>query len=484
MANPRASDGSHGCDSFLQARRYSRRAALAAGGVGLLGLGLDSLSLARAAGQGSNVINPGAGFGKAKSCIFLFMWGGPSQLDTFDPKPDAPREIRGPFGTIETAVPGVRFSEHFKGAAKLADKFAVVRSLHHNDPAHLSSAHATLTGHRAPVLNSDADAPSERDTPHLGSVVARLRTTGELQTKGAQSGAAPVVPSFVTMPWLAYHPAAPGGKAPGQHGGWLGSRVDPMLLTGDPNAPDWRVAELSLPDTISQARLESRQGLLRNVDDQRRLLDAAAAAGAAGFKQQAFDLLSSGAARQAFDLSAEPDAVRERYGRNIHGQCLLLARRLVENGVGLVSVNWHNDGRNFWDTHGNNFNRLKDDLIPPADQALCALLTDLEERGLLDETIVAWVGEFGRKPKIHRDGREHWPYCYSGLLAGGGIRGGAQYGTSDKNAEHPADLPCTPQDYAATIYHALGVDPAMTLPDRFGRPMKICEGEPLRGLFG
>jgi hypothetical protein len=479
-----SSDDSRACHSFLQARRVNRRAALAAGGVGMLGLGLDALGIARAAGLTTSKSDRPAGFGKAKSCIFLFMWGGPSHLDTFDPKPDAPREIRGPFKTIETAVPGLRFSEHFKGAAKLADRFALVRSLHHDDPAHLSSGHATLTGHRAPAPNSDAEPPSDRDTPHLGSVVSRLRASGELQAKALLSGATPLVPSFVTLPWLAYHPAAPGGKAPGQHGGWLGSRYDPMLLTGDPNLPDWRVAELSLPDTISQQRLDSRQSLLRNVDDQRRLLDAAAAGAATGFKQQAFDLLSSGAARQAFDLSAEPDAVRDRYGRNIHGQCLLLARRLVENGVGLVSVNWHNDGRNFWDTHGNNFNRLKNDLIPPADQALCALLTDLEERGLLDETIVAWVGEFGRKPKINGQGREHWPYCYSGLLAGGGVRGGAIYGSSDKHGEHPAELPCTPQDYAATIYHALGVDPAMTLPDRFGRPLAICEGEPLQGLFG
>ena len=444
---------------------------------------MDGLGIARAegaravkdrvAGQGTNKLQA-PGFGRAKSCIFLFMWGGPSQLDTFDPKPDAPREIRGPFDTIATAVPGLRFSEHFTGAAKLADRLAVIRSLHHNDPAHLSSGHATLTGHRAPVLNSDAEPPSERDTPHVGSVVARLR-----------AAASDSVPSFVTLPWLAYHPAAPGGKAPGQHGGWLGSRFDPMLLTGDPNAPDWRVAELSLPDSISQQRLESRQALLRDVDAQRRLLDAAASGTAAGFKQQAFDLLSSGSARSAFDLSAETEATRERYGRNIHGQCLLLARRLVENGVGLVSVNWHNDGQNFWDTHGNNFNRLKNDLIPPADKALCALITDLEERGMLDETIIAWVGEFGRKPRItNKTGREHWPYCYSGLLAGGGIRGGSVYGASDKMAEHPADLPCTPQDYAATIYHALGVDPSLMLPDRFGRPLRICEGEPLTALFG
>ena len=367
-----------------------------------------------------------------------------------------------------------RICEHFQHLAQHVDKLAIVRSLNHTDPAHLSSAHATLTGHLAPKINSDADPPSDRDTPHIGSTLSKIRPTdGKL-------------PSFVTVPWQTSHPSAPGGQAPGQSGGWLGKRYDPIVIGGDPNKPDWRVQELSLLEGVNLARLENRHALLQNIDRERRELAAAqAASDLDAFQDRAFNLLGSAEARDAFDLSQEPDAVRERYGRNIHGQCVLLARRLVERGVPLVSVNWHNDGRNFWDTHGNNFNRLKDDLIPPADLALSALLEDLQDRGLLDETLIAWVGEFGRRPEITRGnaGRDHWPGCYSGLLAGGGIRGGAVYGTSDSHAARPAQLPVSPQDYAATMLEALGISAETKLPDRLGRPLRVCEGTPLRALF-
>jgi hypothetical protein len=401
------------------------------------------------------------------------MWGGPSQLDTFDPKPGAPAEIRGSFRPTQTRVPGIQIGEHFGRLANLTDKLAVIRSLCHDDPAHLSSGHLTLTGHLAPTLKSDAAPPSERDTPHLGSMLARLRGT---------SG---TLPSFVTLPWLALHPAAPGGRAPGQNGGWLGRSYDPMVVPGDPTRPDWKVPELSLVDGVGLDRIESRRELLAEIDRQRAELGTA---GPTGLKGRAFDLLASQQARAAFDLAQEPEQVRERYGRNIHGQCVLLARRLVEHGVPLVSVNWHNDGRNFWDTHGHNFSRLKNDLIPPADQALSALLEDLERRGMLEDTIVAWVGEFGRRPQIDPGGggggRAHWPFCYSGLLAGGGIRGGVVYGRSDKHAAHPAESPVSPQDFAATLLHALGVAPETTVEDRFGRPIRVCEGTPITALFG
>ena len=374
-----------------------------------------------------------------------------------------------------TTVPGIQICEHFERLATHADKLAIIRPLYHDDPAHLSSGHLTVTGSLAPVKKSDAEPPSDRDTPHLGSVLAKLRP------------AEGVLPSFVTMPWLAYHPAAPGGQAPGQNGGWLGKQYDPLLIKGDPNSADWRVAELSLSDGVSLDRLQDRRELLRIVDQQRMALDdGSAAAGMHAHQQRAFTLLGSSAAHQAFDLSQEPAAVRDRYGRNIHGQCALLSRRLIEHGVPLVSINWHNDGKNFWDTHGNNFNRLKNDLIPPADQALTALLEDLIQRGLLDETLVAWVGEFGRRPQISAGnaGREHWPYCYSGLLAGGGIQGGQVYGSSDKHAAHPAELPVTPQDYAATMFHALGIDPETLLQNNLNRPIRVCEGHPLHSLFG
>lgn len=459
------------CPEFRRLRRLPRRSVLEAGSLGLLGLALPDLWQRSAAASGDGT----SGLGRAKRCVFLFMWGGPSQLDTFDMKPEAPPEVRGPFQSIATPVPGLQVCEHFQLLAPLMDRVAVVRTLTHDDPAHLSSVHTVLTGHLPPVNKSDGEPPSERDTPHLGSIISRLRAP--------QNG----LPAAVTMPWLVYHPSAPGGVAPGQHGGWLGRAYDPLLVGGDPGQPGWSVPALSLLDGLSSPRLLDRRRLLQHVDAQQRALDRTAAAARLSIQQdRAFGLLASPDVRSAFDLQAEPDQVRDRYGRNTHGQCVLLARRLIERGVQLVSVNWHNDGRNFWDTHGDNFTRLQHDLIPPSDRALAALLTDLEDRGLLDETLVVWVGEFGRRPQIspERPGREHHPFCYSGLLAGGGIRGGSIYGRSDAIASHPAENPVSPQDFNATIMHALGIDAEATLPDRTGRPVRLQGGRAITELFG
>lgn len=462
---------SQGCREFRQFNRFSRRQVLQAGAISTLGLGLGDLESRLAFAQENGLSLPAK---RAKACIFLFMWGGPSQLETFDMKPEAPAEVRGEFKPISTKVPGTQICEHFTGLASLTDKLAIVRSLTHDDPAHLSSGHATLTGQLAPVVKSDADPPSAKDSPHLGSLVSKLRPN----TNG--------LPSFVAMPWKAYHPAAPGGEAPGQHGGWLGSAYDGMLLGGDLNDPKWRPQGLALPADMDLARLESRVELLKMLDRQRSSLHQSLAASSFGSHQsRAMEMIGSSDVRSAFDLSQEGDATRERYGRNIHGQCVLMARRLVEHGVPLVSVNWHNDGKNFWDTHGNNFNRLKDDLIPPADRALTALLTDLEARGMLDETIVAWVGEFGRKPQItaKNAGREHWPFCYSGILAGGGIRPGMTYGSSDRHAAYPESDPVSPQDFATTILHAMGLPTDIALLDREERPHQITSGRVLRELL-
>jgi hypothetical protein len=464
-----------GCREFRSLRQFDRRAVLQAGAAGMLGLGLPALWAARACA--SDAATSGAalsGFGKAKRCIFLFMWGGPSQLDTFDLKPAAPDTIRGPFQPISTKVPGLSICEHFQQLAGMTDKVAVIRSLAHDDPAHLSSGHATVTGHLAPVVRSDDTPPSPKDTPHVGALLSKFRPI---------SGA---MPGFVMLPWVAYHPSAPGGQAPGQHGGWLGSQYDPLLVTGDPNDANWQVPALNLQPGITPELLGNRFALLQQIDSQRPALDAAASSAAmTGHQSRALSLLGSPEVRRAFDLSGEPAEVRERYGRNIHGQCVLLARRLVEHGVPLVNVNWHNDGKSFWDTHGNNFNRHKNDLIPPADRALAALLTDLSDRGLLDETIVAWVGEFGRRPEISKgnSGREHWPYCYSGLLAGGGIAGGAVYGASDKHAAYPASNAVSPQEYAATILHALGIPHNLVLADSAGRPHSAYAARPIERLF-
>jgi hypothetical protein len=242
-----------------------------------------------------------------------------------------------------------------------------------------------------------------------------------------------------------------------------------------------------LLDSVTAERLENRRELLDSLDHLRAGRDMTGTLSEVdAFQDKAFSLLGSPAVRQAFDLGREPEAVRERYGRNVHGQCVLLARRLVEHGVPMVSVNWHNDGKFFWDTHGNNFNRLKNELIPPADQALAALLSDLEERGLLEDTLVCWVGEFGRKPQITAGnaGREHWPGCYSGLMAGAGVQGGTVYGASDNLGGHPADNPVSPLDYAATVYHALGIPPNTALMNRLERPIELCDGKPITMLWG
>lgn len=431
----------------------SRRDVVRAGSLGVLGLGLSNV-------LGSTPAPPR----KAKSVILLFMWGGPSQLDTWDPKPDAPDEVRGEFGSIPTATPGLRIGEHFPKLSTRTDKLAVIRSMTHTDVAHLSSVHHLMTGRLAPRPNSDADPPSRNDTPHVGSMLDHLHPLP------------PGVPGFVSLPWTVSHPAAPGGVAPGQHGGWLGAGFDPFLVSGDPNAPGFKLAGLGEMD----ARADGRTRLLRHLD--RRVSDA----GFSSAQQKAMHLLSAPDVQKAFDLNSEPPKTRDRYGRTTHGQSCLMARRLVEAGVRLVCVNWPNDGKNFWDTHGDNFRSLKTRLMPPADAGFSALLDDLGERGLLDETLVVWAGEFGRTPRINRAnaGREHWARCYSAVLAGGGIKGGQVYGASDRIGGEPAEKPVSPADLTATVYHALGVDPDGTVNDRLGRPLSLTEGTPLKGLFG
>ena len=440
-----------------------------------MGLALPELFRGRALAA-SRALSGGSttGFGRAKSCILIFQWGGPSQLDTWDPKPDAPDAIRGEFGTIGTRTPGIRIAEHFPRLATRTDRLAIIRSMTHDDPAHLSTAHRLLTGHLAPTPNSDAAPPSSRDWPHLGALVGKLRPS-----LGA-------IPSAVNMPWTVSHPAAPGGRAPGQNGGWLGKAFDPFRVDGDPNAAGFQVAGLGLPDGVSATRLGGRRALLAGLSGTGSPLIPGAGPDAwNGFQGKALDALVSAEARGAFAIEQESAADRDRYGRHIHGQCLLLARRLVEAGVGLVTVNWHDDGKNFWDTHEENFPRLKNELMPPADQGFAALLDDLAERGLLDETLVVWAGEFGRAPRINpaRAGREHWSRCYSAVLAGGGVQGGQVHGASDRWAAYPTADPVSPDDLGATILHALGIDPATEVTDAVGRPLRINNGNPLTPLF-
>jgi hypothetical protein len=455
------------CPDFRQLG-MPRRAMLRAGALALTGMSLPRLLLAQQFGQ-----NPGVqSFGRAKSCILIFLWGGPSQLDTWDPKPNAPEDIRGPFRPISTNVQGISISEHFPLLSRQVHRLSIVRSMNHDDAAHLSTAHRLLTGHLAPTPNSDSAGPSSRDWPHLGALVAKLRPNRS------------AIPSAVNMPWTVMHPAAPGGKAPGQDAGWLGKLYDPFHIDGDPNNATFHVEGLGLPDGISSGRLAFRRELLKH------LAGAPGLSGRGpeswdGYQQKSLDALVSAEARGAFQIDREDPKLRDRYGRNIHGQCLLLARRLVEAGVGLVTVNWHDDGQNFWDTHGDNFNQLKNRLMPPADQGFSALLDDLGSRGLLDETLVVWVGEFGRTPRITKanSGREHWPHCYSAVLAGAGVKRGFVFGSSDRWAAYPASDPVSPDDLGATILHALGVDPATMVKDALDRPLRINDGTPMP-LFG
>jgi len=451
--------------------QFTRRRLLEIGGLGAAGLTLPELLVGQVVGAENSGI---LGFGRAKRALLMFMWGGPSHLDTWDLKPDSPAEVRGPYQPISTSVPGLQFSELLPRLAVHADKLALVRSVSHTDPAHLSSVHHLTTGQLAPRVNSDADPPSRKDSPHVGSLISKLRPTGN------------ELPSSVIMPWHVNHPSAPGGTAPGQHGGWLGSAFDPFLVGTDARGKSLQVSGLGLEGDVTAERFSQRRQLLEQLTLQRSAADAARTMKAYdGLQQQACELLTSERVKSAFDLRREPDDVRDQYGRHIHGQCVLMARRLLEAGVPLVSINWHNDCQNFWDTHGDNFNALKNRLCPPADRAFAALLQDLSQRGMLDDTLILWVGEFGRRPQITtaNAGREHWPWCYTAVFAGGGIRGGQVYGRSDKIGAYPVENPVTPADLTATMLHALGISCETLIQDSEQRPHRIVGGDPILPLF-
>jgi uncharacterized protein (DUF1501 family) len=449
------------CADFLRARP-SRRALLKAGAVGLAGLSLPALLRAEAEGRARKAT--------ARSVILLFQFGGPSHLDTFDPKPDAPRELRGEFASIPSAIPGVRVSEHLPRLARVAGQYALVRSVHHTRSNHNSGAYYSLSG-REPLSDLVTSNAAATDFPHPGSVAACLG--GETETK---------VPPFVALPWM----IADGPfRTPGEFAGFLGKAYDPLWVLSDPNAPGFNAEELSPPPDVDVERLDDRRAILQELDSRSRLADRAAlVSGMTGYQARALDLLASPATKRAFALGEEPPAVRDRYGRTTYGQSVLLARRLVEAGVRFVTV-YFSRGISGWDTHKDNFNLLKKNHLPQTDLALSALLEDLDARGLLDETLVYWTGDFGRTPKVNADaGRDHWPQCQTVLMAGGGVKGGQVYGASDRTGAYPADKPTRPDDVTATVYHALGFDPTAVVRDQLDRPVPISAGEPLRELFG
>ncbi len=415
-----------------------------------------------------------------KSCVLFLLQGGPSQLDVWDMKPDAPEEVRGPFRPAATAVPGMRFTEHLPHLAKLARHFTIVRSMTHKKVFHNSACTLALTG-SIPFRDSSSITPSENDFPHIGSQLA-LRQPGQRD-----------VPSAVSLP----NPIGEGAVTiPGQNGGFLGARYAPFAVEEDPNQETFAVDGLSVPANARRERLAELQALLGTVNKQREWLARdPAVREASAYEQRALDLLTSTTTRQAFELRREPVRLRERYGRHKHGQSLLLARRLLEAGVRLVTVYWGgrlNNPLPFWDTHTDLAPRLRDELLPPFDQAFSAFLEDLHARGMLENTLVACMGEFGRTPRMGQltgngadpTGRDHWPHCYSLLLAGGGAAGGRVLGRSDRFAAYPADEPYSPQDLQASILQKLGVNPQDRVRDNFGRMVPLSEGAFRSSLFG
>lgn len=474
------------CGQHRRLREWSRRELLRAGGLSLFGLSAADLLAGRATGQPVSAAElasqQGHRFGRAKACILLFMWGGPAHQDTWDMKPDAPAEIRGEFQSIGTNVPGVRICEHFPQLAQRIDRLTIVRSMTHTNVDHTPSTHYLLTGEPPPPIND-----IRAQWPHMGSVLARLgRGQGPL-------------PPFVSMrPKLENTVPRFVEQSQGQFAGWLGPIHDPMTIDADPSRDDYRVGDFQLQPELSVGRLAERRELREQLNQR---LDASALMfeTQAAHMRRAFELLTSASAgdqRDAFNLNRESDELRDRYGRNPHGQSVLQARRLIERGVPLVTVFWPNDGiKNvsvYWDTHSRNFVDLKERLMPPADQAFSALLDDLQQRGMLDDTLVVWTGEFGRTPKVGqrnsdagagRDGRDHWPGCFTSVLAGGGVRGGFVYGKSDRHAAYPSENPVQPRDLIATIYHLLGVPAGLSLLDTAERPHYVRPGTAIMDLI-
>lgn len=455
----------------------TRRRLFQVGGLGMLGLSLPEFLHASAPQTGSRVHS-------AKSCILIVQGGGPSQLDTWDMKPSATVEYRGPYRSIPTAVPGFQVCELMPRLAKLADRYCIIRSMTHNSSEHGPAMHAFLAGHAAPAA----------DAPYFGTVMAKLQPS----TRN--------VPSYV---WLQDLEGDSGVGSRYQTGGFLGAAYAPLRVgqgADNPSNPKFEVRAFDGPSSVPAQRIRGRQNLLAHLDPAATPLGQTAAGEAIGrMREKAFAMITGPEARQAFDINQEPAKLRERYGMHYLGQNLLMARRLVEAGVRLVSVTAfcgpspypsevkYNVVANMWDMHGNGgniFGKGWNSLgwaLPNFDEAVSALLEDLEQRGLLESTLVLALGEMGRTPKIATrspiiSGRDHWPYCYTAMLAGGGIRGGLVYGSSDRIAAYPKDNPVSPQDFSATAFHALGLDPDTRLgADGFTRPASL--GRPILDLF-
>jgi len=432
----------------------------------LRGTGASALAAFWSRWMHLHAAGPANGRPKAKSVILIFNSGAPSHLDLWDMKPSAPENVRGSFKPIATNVTGIRVSELMPRVAAHADKLAIVRTVHHRHTQHNSGMHWSIVGKPYRIDNTLIN-PSRTDVPSFGSLV------GWLAYRDGYSGA---LPPYVITP--SPHCDSTAYITPGQFGGCLGAKYDPLVVNSDPNSKSFKVSGIGLSEGLTPQRLLERRTLLDRLET-----GVPLARSADVNQSRAFSLVSADQARKAFDLSLEPSAIRDRYGRHSWGQSHLLARRLIESGVKFVTT--VNGPSIVWDTHKDNFNQLKTRLVPPMEQAYAALLDDLSQRGLLDSTLVVWMGDFGRTPIINKDaGRDHWPGCYTMVLAGGGVRGGQLIGESDSTGSYPKTFPVTPADIHATIFTALGYDPhGITYESAEGRPLALSEGDPIRGLL-
>ena len=460
-----------GPDRMILPPEITRRKILGAS-LGCMGYSLSDFMQLRGIAAGLPETRSG---GRAKSCIVLFAWGGMSHLDTWDPKPDGPREIRGEFDTIATATAGVRVGEHMPYLAKQTERLAIVRSMHHGSAAHGKAMYWNFTGHAPPQEDTAANLPpSSADWPSFPAVISKF--------KNAPQG----LPPAIRLP---YPLVDNGSLQAGEYGGWLGGSYTPIVIRTPKGkefggvSRDLGASRIDPKEAINRKKLSSRLGLLGHLDRFGGV--GAALDDLSHFRGLAADMLMSPVVRRAFDLDLEPPAVRAKFGDHICGQSILLARRLAEAGVPIVTVacaagDLNGSVGDHWDTHKDNFNRLKKTMLPAFDRPAAALLDDLSERGMLDENLVVFLTEFGRTPKINGGaGRDHFPNCYSIALAGGGIRGGQVYGASDRSGAEPAENGCTPADLHATIFEALGLPHKATITDRLGRPFPISDGSPL-----
>ncbi len=466
--------------------RPSRREWLRIGGLAGLNWALPGLVPAKTRADDASASSI-PGFGKAKSVIVVFASGGQSQIDMWDPKPDAPLEIRGAFRSINTAIPGVRFGEHMPQISRIADKLCIVRSMAHEDLDHGSAFYLAMTG-RYHRRRSGNPLPSPDDLPCHGAILQRVRPSADFPQTAIHLNGPAEVPLIV---------------APGQFGGFLGKGFDPLTL-GDVTKDAIAVPSLMPHDDLPSIRMQSRQSLLQSVENNMRLLEnQKLGLEKNALYSHAFEMLARQGAREAFDLSKEPDAIRDRYGRNRSGQACLLARRLAQAGVPLVTVIWSHNNRGQdidpsntdlygWDNHNDIFEGLQHHLLPRFDQGFSALIEDLDEKGMLDETLVICMGEFGRAPLVALEprfagatpGRKHWSWVYSIAMAGAGVQRGACVGESDSSGAYPRTEAFGPWDVTATIFSALGINPHQHYFDLVNRPVQICDGRVMTPIYG